>query len=318
MIEAESIGGYFELELQNRHHYHNDALQFNTARNCLKYVLLTRKYEKVFIPFYTCKVILQSIQELGIGYEFYQINESLEPLFLPSLNPGEAFLYTNYFGLKQNCVTYLAALYGNRLIVDNAQAFFADPVSGIDSFYSARKFFGVPDGAYLYTDSRVSEGFETDSSFSRCAHLLKRLDLCAEIGYMDFCANESSLDGQPIKLMSKLTQRLLQSIDYEYTKEQRLANFRFLKTALQNNNLLQFSTDDNTIPMVYPYLSMNENLRDVLIANKIYVACYWPEVLRCCKETSWEYTLAHNLCCLPIDQRYGQREMERIVSILYN
>ena len=55
----------------------------------------------------------------------------------------EAFLYTNYFGLKQGCVKLLEKKYGDHLIVDNAQAFFAKPIKGIDTFYSARKFFGL-------------------------------------------------------------------------------------------------------------------------------------------------------------------------------
>lgn len=38
------------------------------------------------------------------------------------------------------------------IILDNTQSFFQKPISGIDTIYSCRKYFGVPDGAYLSTN----------------------------------------------------------------------------------------------------------------------------------------------------------------------
>ena len=136
-----AIGGYFGLELRHGEHYHKDAIRLNTARNCFEYVLRSRQYTKVYIPYYTCEVMLEPLNKLGVQYEFYSINEKLEPALLPNLKENEAFLYTNYYDLKQDCVLKLANCFGNRLIIDNAQAFFAKPIQGIDTFYSARKFF---------------------------------------------------------------------------------------------------------------------------------------------------------------------------------
>lgn len=144
-----SIGGYFELELRKGEHYHPQALRLNTARNCFEYILRAREYKKVYIPYYTCEVMLEPVSKLGIEHEFYHINEHLEPKETLKLKVDEAFLYTNYFGLKQKCVEKLAGIYGKQLIVDNAQAFYAPRLNEIDTFYSPRKFFGVPDGGYL-------------------------------------------------------------------------------------------------------------------------------------------------------------------------
>ena len=98
------IGGYFELELRQGGHYHKDALRLNTARNSFEYVLRARHCRKVYVPHYTCEVLLEPINKLGIDVLFYAVNEALEPVKLPVLEEGEAFLYTNYFGLKQHCV----------------------------------------------------------------------------------------------------------------------------------------------------------------------------------------------------------------------
>ena len=313
-----AIGGYFELELKSGEHYHKDALRLNSARNCFEYVLRARNYAKVHIPYFTCEVLLEPISKSGIPYEFYPIDETLEPATLPKLDTKEAFLYTNYFGLKQNCVKRLASEYGSQLIVDNAQAFYDTPLTGIDTFYSARKFFGVPDGAYLYTDKLLQQEFEQDHSCDRMSHLLKRIDWGAEAGYSDFRQNDDALCHQEIKKMSKLTAVILDSIDYDEVRKRRRENFQMLDTALGRNNQLHFVLNDEDVPMVYPYLTDDCSLKQKLIENKIFVATYWPNVLDWCKEQDWEYQLTQRTCFLPVDQRYGEKEMKRILNVLQN
>ena len=226
----ESIGGYFSLELPQRAEYHKHALRLNTGRNSLEYVLRARGYKKVYVPYYTCEAVMEPIAKLGIPYEYYHIDIHLEILERFTLKDGEALLYTNYYGLKQRYVEQLAEKVGSRLIVDNTQAFFAKPLPGIDTFYTCRKFFGVADGAYLYCDAVLDEEIEQDYSCDRMAHLLKRIDLSAEEGYADFRKADDGLDNQPIRRMSKLTQRMMQSIDYEAAAKRRRENYLMLRS----------------------------------------------------------------------------------------
>ena len=312
----DAIGGYFELELRKGDHYHKNAIRLNTARNCFEYVLRTRNYAKVYIPYYTCVVMLEPICKLSIDYEFYHINEKLEPTVLPNLNANEAFLYTNYFGLKQECVKRLALVYGKQLIVDNAQAFYADPLEGIDTFYSARKFFGVSDGAYLYIDKPLQQVFEQDCSYDRMSHLLKRIDLGAEAGYQDFHNNDDALCNQEIKRMSKLTETVMAGIDYEAARNRRRENFQWLDKVLGGANQIHFDMDKDCVPMVYPYLTEEVSLKQRLIDNKIFVATYWPNVLEWCGKVNIEHFVAKNICFLPIDQRYGETEMRKIIELI--
>lgn len=310
------IGGYFELELHKGGHYHKDAIRLNTARNCFEYVLRARHYRKVFFPYYSCEVMLEPIKKLGVEYEFYHINASFEPIEMPALEADEAFLYTNYFGLKQECVLRLAKVYGKQLIVDNAQAFYAEPIQGIDTFYSARKFFGVPDGAYLYTEKRLEKELGQDVSFERMTHLLKRIDLGAEAGYQDFRKNDDSLCNQEIKCMSRLTESLLSGIDYEAAKQQRRENYALLDVALRKSNLIHMEMEDEMVPMVYPYVIEDSMLRQKLIERKVFVAMYWPNVKEWAGEEKLERALADRLTPVPIDHRYGKDEMERILRIV--
>jgi hypothetical protein len=69
-------------------------------------------------------------------------------------------------------------------------------------------------------------------------------------------------------------------------------------------------------PMVYPYYTDNENLRKRLIDNRIFVAQYWPNVLSWCSPSDTEYNLTKRILPLPIDQRYGEEDMECIVKFI--
>lgn len=313
-----AIGGYFELELPHHEEYHKKALRLNSGKNCLEYILRCRNYSKVYVPYYTCDVVLKPFQELGIAYEFYHVNMHLELSHDLHLNSGEALLYTNYYGLKQRYTEELAQKYGNSLIVDNTQAFFARPLSGIDTFYTCRKFFGVPDGAYLYCDAVNADGLEQSASYDRFEHLLKRIDLSAGEGFGAYHENEDRLEHQPIRTMSKLTQRLMQSIDYDDIAERRKSNYKLLHKALGEENNLKLTLDEDAVPMVYPFLPSVEGLREKLIENKVFVARYWPNVLDWTTKDDIEYLLAYQMQPLPIDQRYGEDDMKRIIEIIQN
>ena len=312
----EAIGGYFSLELPLREEYHKDAIRLNTGRNCLEYILRARRYKKVYVPYYTCEAVMEPINKLGIPYEFYHIDIHFEICDGFTLKADEALLYTNYFGLKQRYVEQLAEKMGTCLIVDNTQAFYAKPISCIDTFYTCRKFFGVADGAYLYTDKLLDDELVQDESYDRMAHLLKRIDLSAEQGFADFRKVDDGLDYQPIHKMSKLTQRIMQSIDYEAAANKRRENYQILHEVLGEENNLVLSLEDDAVPMVYPFFSPINGLREKLIENKIFVARYWPNVLDWTTKDDIEYLLANQMQPLPIDQRYGEVDMKRIMDKL--
>ncbi len=308
-------GGYFELETSPGKEYHPNLIRLNTGRNCLEYILRIGKYSKVYIPYYTCDVILEPFKKLDINYSFYHIDQQFEPIIDFEMHKDEALLYTNYFGLKGQTVERLAGKNLN-LIIDNAQAFFDRPLKGIDTFYSPRKFFGLPDGGYLATTIELKDKLETDRSVDRFSHLLKRIEFGPEEGYQDFLDNDSSLIDQPIKRMSALTNKLLSSIDYKTIAAKRRKNFELLHSQLMKHNEIDINLHPGAVPMVYPFYSSKPGLREYLIQNKIYVATYWSNILDWTKREQWENKLAQNLIPLPIDQRYGNPDMFKIIELI--
>ena len=193
------IGGYFSLELNDGAERHSGALRLNAGRYALEYLLRARGYRKVYLPYYICDSVLQPFDRTGVKYEFYRINEQLEPAEKLTPSDDEAVLYVNYFGLKNRFVETFCDTYRNT-ILDFTQAFYSgkadshgDKDHPCDTFYSCRKYFGVPDGAYLYTDCLLDEELPQDESFERMAFLTKRIDRSPQEGYADFHANDQRL-----------------------------------------------------------------------------------------------------------------------------
>lgn len=308
-----AIGGYFELELNRGREFHTNALCLNTGRNCLEYILRARGYKKVYLPCYICDTVIEPISRLNLRYELYAIDKSLTPIFDKGLEKDEALLYVNYFGIKGGAVKALLARFQN-LIIDNTQAFFDRPVKGVDAFYSARKFFGVPDGAYLYTDARLDCGIEQDLSYKRMDHLVLRIDKSAEDGYRAFVKNDDSLTGRPMKTMSKLTHALLCNIDYKKARAQRRENFFILHERLKHRNELKIKAAGLSSPLAYPLLCPDGyKIKSELIGKRIFVPTYWKEVMKRAAEGSCEAYLTRNLVPLPIDHRYGGKDMRHII-----
>lgn len=202
------------------------------------------------------------------------------------------------------------------MIVDNTQAFFSKPVDGIDTFYSCRKFFGVPDGAYLYTKTEFDAEIEQDCSYSRLDSLTKRIDISPKEGYGDFKALSNHLAHNPIKKMSRLTQRMMHGIGYGPVAKQRMQNYYRLHQALSESNNLNIPLPEDAVPMIYPYMQVSDGTREYLISKNVFVARYWPNVLQWADRDSDDYYLTLNILPLPIDQRYGQEEMDYIINLI--
>jgi hypothetical protein len=311
-----SVGGYFELELTERAEYHSEAIKLNSGRNAFRYILESKKYKKVYLPLYGCDVLLEPITKLGLHFEYYLINRAFEAEFdFSNFDSNSCFLYTNYFGLKDYYVKTLAAVCDN-LIVDNAQAFYAIPLEGVDTFYSPRKFFGVPDGGYLYTNKLYEREWSKDISYKRFDHLLIRSDLTAEDGYAFFTENEEEFSRRDIMSMSALTNKILKSIDYERIATKRKENFLFLHENLKDLNCIKAETNQDQVPLSYPFYANSDILKIHLIENKIYTAQYWNNVLESAVVGSVEFDYANNLIHLPIDQRITTEDLNRIIKII--
>ena len=315
------IGGYFEWEFPQLRDFvlHDQAVLLNSGRHSLEYIFRGLGHVKrLYIPYFTCEVVLQPLTRLQIPYSFYRIDKNLELTNQIQLKNCEYILYTNYFGIKDEYVADLVKVYGERLIIDNAQALYAPSYVQTNQFYSPRKFMGMPDGGIAVTNFPSYAGnLPLDESWDRCSHLLKRHELNPSEGYMDFRENSKKIVGTALCRMSELSRHILLSVDLNAIREKRLANFRKIHESLESSNRLNIPfVDSFACPLVYPYWTNDVDLKKRLISNDIFVATYWPNVLEWCKENDVEYQLTSNIVCMPIDQRYDREDMNRIIKIV--
>lgn len=317
-ISVKKIGGFFPLEIGTSHtHYHTNALALTSGRACLKYILMQIKPTKVFVPYYICNAALLPIKELNIEFEFYSLNERLQPRQTVTLSNNDYFLYVNYFGLHDRTIDYLYALYGNRLLIDNTQAFFSLQYQQCYSFNSARKFFGVPDGGFLYQPNPQALHVNRNNHLYY-QHLIERL-LDKDTAYQHYLASEANISAEVTKI-SFLTERLLANIDYQEVIKRRKENFEFYRHAFTDiNMMLDLPKLDDAVPFCYPLLLKDTLNREAIFAKQIFLPRFWQEILnRNLQGDEFEKMLSQKLLPLPVDHRYDLVDCQRVVEVIFS
>ena len=115
--------------------------------------------------------------------------------------------------------------------------------------------------------------------------------------------------------MSRLTKNLLHGIDYESVAKRRQENFDFLDAEFRDINELNLKSVYGSF--MYPLLIRNgSEIRTALQKEKISIPTLWPNVLKECPVDSLEYHYAADVLPIPVDQRYGIKDMKYLVEVI--
>lgn len=295
------------------------TLAFNSGRSAIYFAAKCGNAHTVLLPRYTCP----TIKEFLVMHDICTREYSLTADFLPDqvvLSDGELLLWTNYNGcLSTDVISQVSRRYAGKLIMDNAQAFFSPPISGAFNVYSARKFIGVPDGAFLISSLELQTFLTLDqdeSSKSFSTFLNVAANQGSNAAYPLYLENEHRFDTGLFE-MSNYTRNRLNQIDYSEIRFRRERNFNALHHILKDFNLAPFNFSSKTA-FYYPFLVYSEGLRDHLIAKKVFVPRWWKHVLAIPESSALEIELARFLLPLPIDQRYNEKDMEQIAQFVIN
>lgn len=308
-------GGYIEFENYHGNMLHDRAISLNCGRNALAYLCEAKKIKKLYLPYFLCSSVPNLCDKIGVEYGYYHINEKFEPIFNKALGENEWLYIVNFYGqLDNDYLTAWKRKYG-RVIVDNAQSYFQMPVDGLDTLYTCRKYFGVADGAFLYTDAKLDRELPQDESFERMHFLLGRYERSANEFYSEYVLNNKLFATEPVKRMSRLTENLLHGIDYDAVAKRRQENFEFLDEEFRDINELNLKSVYGAF--MYPLLVQNgSEIRKALQKEKIYIPTLWPNVMKECRVGSLEYHYAADILPIPIDQRYGKEDMIKIAEMV--
>lgn len=306
-------GGYIELESFKGNLFHDNAIPLNCGRNALAYICEAKNIKKLYIPYFLCSSIKNTCEKINVEYDCYYINGDFKPIIDFDINNNEYIYIVNYYGqLDNSYINELKREYKN-IIVDNAQSYFQMPIHDVDTLYTCRKYFGVSDGAFLYTDKFLDYELEIDESLNRMQFILGRFERSANEFYSKYVENNSLFKNESIKQMSKLTENLLRGEDYEYVGLRRQLNFECLD--LELNDINELNVKCTFGPYMYPlYVSNGDIIRKYLQSKKIYIPVLWPNVLDDCDENTIEYQYALNILPIPVDQRYGIDDMRYLIG----
>lgn len=286
----------------------------NSGRAAFEYILRSLPYKpkRVWLPQYICHTLLEPLQRLQLPTARYRVDAQLHPLLPPDTCEQDVLVLVNYFGLTQEVVAQAAAQAPCPVVVDATTAFYCPPLPHVPTFYSPRKFAGLADGGIAVGVGPQEILLEEDTgSDIRTANLLQHYSTAA-------VEHAEAALSCPPKRMGKLTRELMLRTPWQAAAAQRLRNYDQLHRQLACINRLALPQTPTHAPFCYPLVCGIPGLRDELIDAGIRLPLYWPEVIAETNASDTENQLARTLLPLPLDARYTEQDMQRLLSLILN
>lgn len=319
------IGSFIELELKKGLEIYSgnqNIARLNTGRAAIWHAARILGADTVWIPYYQCESVREFLQKKGCGIKYYHIDREFCPIDIDAAS-DEAVLLVNYFGVMSRKRMQELACNFENVIIDNSQAFFCKPLPDCMNVYSARKFLGVADGAYVIGENahRFVDDYPQCFSSDTAVFLLTRIEYgCEGKGYETRNINESRIESEDVMKMSKLTHAMLDGANYEYNQIKRRENFKEACKLFDDINKINPGKfyDDDVVPMVYPLVVENDDLLGCLLKAKHFQGHWWKYITEELPEETFEHWLSRYMIPITIDQRYGKEELRFIRSIIDN
>ena len=119
------------------------------------------------------------------------------------------------------------------------------------------------------------------------------------------------------KKMSNYSSEVLQHLNLKSIRQRRIENFNYLVNALSKWNQLDLSINiKHDVPLCYPFWPKNPIPHAKFWNHGIYVPVFWKECLNRGEKYKFESVLSTELIPLPVDHRYGEEEMKRMVEFI--
>ena len=344
------IGGeqWFDVNLFNNslNNFENTIGTFlsggQSSLNFIVKSLEIRPDEYILLPAYLCPTIVWNFDRNKVSYDFYKINfdlsidkEDLQAKI--EKHNVRAVFFIDYFGFYHDSKTldYLSSLKNNRiaLIEDAAQMLWLERKGFIGDyiFNSYRKFLPI-DGSIVLSETTADyEGVQDEyyeyvnmARMKITAYAKYGLGTVEEFAGLFAKAEKAYGNGTQINGMMEISRYLLNKVDVDYIGKVRRNNFSYLFDRLSGLESIKPLIDKKgmaeNIPLGFPILIRNrDRIKMDLRSKAIYCASHWPIL-----EEKWVHGykgslyLAKNILTLPIDQRYGTEDLDRLVrELLY-
>ncbi len=267
------------------------------------------------LPSYCCESMIIPFRKAGIKVSFYEINWG-DQVQVDLHDSADILLWCNYFGFRN-----IMPQFDGIIIEDITHSFLSENSFHSHSDYlvaSLRKWEPIYCGGYC---SIVAEGDTPSEEFINLkkaamelkTNYLKTFDKEDKTKYLKLFEESNSWLAEHYSklLIDSWSKEYLNHIDVGEQRRIRRRNATILYEGLTGKVQFMFPIEDMDCPLFVPILIPNrDEVRNSLIKNEIYCPIHWPKPEGC---KSNIYNMELSLIC---DQRYGVKDMKRIVKII--
>lgn len=328
----------------------SDYVWLSTGRSAISYVIKTIEErlpnirKTVCLPSFTCHTVFEPFVKAGYQVHTLPIDCRMcttvdDILKVVKDSNASVLLLHRYFGFDtlpgiDTIIPELREM-GVIVIEDCTQSMYSE-FSRIDADYhigSIRKWCGVPDGGFAVcrdgvfnnkplTYDHKLEAKKREASESKYRYLFKFQG--EKKDFLSYYREAEDILSQQdcMYTISELSNMVQNNLDIADMKQRRKDNFRVLLSGLSKikgiKPVFEYINDQET-PLYFPIVCEDRSfIQSLLVKNAIYAPIVWPKDKACpdaCDVADYFYD---NLLCIPIDQRYKEDDMMRIISVLRN
>lgn len=340
MVDPLPIGGEFELfaadfgrsagasawPVFDGHH----LLYCDTGRSALALVMADWQArrpgaETIWLPHYICPSVVDAARASRFRIAWYDDLPG-HGAALPQAADDDIVLAVHYFGFSNPAIAGQGARRW-ALIEDAVQAPYTAGIGAVGDYViaSLRKWWPAPDGAVAGSRQgwvRPVDLAPPDEAFlsRRLAAKLLRGTRMGDDRFLGWIArSEDGLAPATPRRVSWLSETLLATADAADAGARRRANWAALAAGiggLPGMTPLYPALPGEVVPLAFP-ITVSGGRRDALrrhmAAQAIFCPIHWADLV---DPPAGARDLAAAILSLPIDQRYGAADMQRILAVL--
>jgi hypothetical protein len=325
--KSSEIGSDFPLDItvfNSPSEYYQDYLVTTSGRACIK-LMIDHTQGPFLLPNYLCSSILDQFQ--NVDYDYYDLNDQLQ-IILEKLteqiksNKYRVLFMIDYFGIVDRNLDNILALCKEYkiLVVEDFthRPFDLENLYGDITLCSIRKTLAIPYGGIIRDKQnlldyrlhkRAPGKYTILYTVKTLAMILKNINCLKPIWRPILVYCEKWLDSLPVMCgVDFVSQFLLSRFDHQAIKQKRLQNYKYLQSHLFSQSLPSNDQEGYFMyPLVFPDQQTRDQVRKKLIDNRIYPAIHWDNPIN---------HFCNRVLSIPIDQRYNQTDMKRIVQLI--
>ena len=304
------IGGEIEFRKERYFQYLTDS-----GRSSLRLILNSLKKKFFLLPDFICKEVVDIFKEKQIKFEYYLIGKNFESHQIKN-KEFDVLYVINYFGK----ISTISQAYKNKIIIED-NVFFSEFDNNYNlkkwvGFNSLRKISPLVDGSIVKSTIKLQGELikNKDSKYvkikSKGLNLkYENLNFNKKKKYIPSIILGESLLNKQKKIYKMSNQSIFQYFHFLKNNDNeqlvRKKNFNYLKNKLDK---IKVNIEPNFFSFFVFLLPGKKQLISNLKIKNIFLPSYWP------KFDCLNNNLYDSLVCIPLDSRYNNKNMKKIVK----